>query len=228
MIGTGRMGAALCGALAEAGYTVLAAGRGTAGAGLPVPHCNVSRAAGLADVVFLAVPSRVALEIAAEEGHRLVGKTVLDVTNPGFDRDGLAPGWQSAGEAIAAALPASAVVKAFNTIPAAQLTNAQVTSARFGPQRETASSLLVSLPIAGDQPPAKLVAAEFATRLGFGPIDAGGITASRQLEALAVLLQQIGHHQGWGTRLGFHVGPLQSAPPGVETSDQWAKKGSHR
>lgn len=204
VIGTGRMGVALSGALAAAGYEVLAASRGPATAAIPVPHSSIADACGLADVAFLAVPADVALSLARTREKALAGKVIVDVSNPYFDRTEIAGGWKSAGEAIAAAFPRSGVAKAFNTVPAKLI------------RHPILGAVPVSLPMAGDSAEAKETVTEIATVLGFAPVDAGGIALSRELEALAVLLHCVGRQQGWGANVGFHVacgGTNESAPP---------------
>ena len=70
------------------------------------------------DIVVLAVPYPAVSAVIAERGDTLAGKIVVDITNPlNFETfDSLTvPADSSATAEIAAALPASRVLKAFNT-----------------------------------------------------------------------------------------------------------------
>ena len=70
------------------------------------------------DIVVLAVPYPAVAGILAERGESLAGKVVVDITNPlNFETfDSLTvPADSSAAAEIAAALPESRVLKAFNT-----------------------------------------------------------------------------------------------------------------
>src|SRR3954454_13539804 len=105
IIGTGNMGSALSGLITKAGSTVETLD--TSDADRPV----------IGDVVILAVPHPAVPAVLAERGEQLAGKIVVDITNPvnfaTFD-DLAVPGDSSATAEIAAALPSSKVVKAFN------------------------------------------------------------------------------------------------------------------
>jgi 8-hydroxy-5-deazaflavin:NADPH oxidoreductase len=71
------------------------------------------------DIVMLAVPYASAVPVVAQYGDALVGKVIIDITNPmNADATGLVtPDGISAAQQIAEAAPASAhVVKAFNTV----------------------------------------------------------------------------------------------------------------
>src|SRR4029079_19255732 len=73
-----------------------------------------------ADMVVLAVPYGAVDQVAGEIGPAVRGKGVVDVTNPmRADASGLAVGDRSGAEEIQDKLPGAAVVKAFNTVFAA-------------------------------------------------------------------------------------------------------------
>ena len=111
IIGTGNMGQAI-------------AGRRRPRAATP-SSCSTSRrrqAAVTGDIVVLAVPYPAVADVIAERGDQLAGKVVVDITNPlNFETfDSLVvPADSSAAAEIAAALPQSRVLKAFNTTFAA-------------------------------------------------------------------------------------------------------------
>jgi hypothetical protein len=105
IFGKGNMGGAIAG--------ILAAG------GTDVEHIDTSSENAIVngDIVILAVPYAALSDIAAKYGDQLAGKTVVDITNPvDFTTFQLAvPADSSAAAELAAALPASTVLKAFNT-----------------------------------------------------------------------------------------------------------------
>lgn len=112
------------------------------------------------------------------------GKIVLDATNPldfstGRPRLSIS-GQDSAGEQVQRWLPGARVVKAFNCIG-----NAHMVKPSFpgGPP---------DMFIAGEDTQAKVRVGALCAELGFGVVDAGGIEASRYLEALAMLWIEYG------------------------------------
>ena len=198
VLGTGRMGTALAHALAGAGEEVLLC---SARPGWPPPvgdHCGVPVSLGdlvlSAGLVLLAVPFPVAVAFASGPAGRLgAGRTLVDATNPGHGATRTVAPEISGGEVIAAAAPAWQVAKAFNTVPADQ-----VAACRLG-------GTAVTVPIAGS-PAAKEQVSALARRLGFEPLDAGGIEASRHLESLATLLIELSARQRLHGRIGIHIG----------------------
>src|SRR5687767_11240543 len=117
IIGTGTMGSAIAGVVTAGGNTVELLGQGDTDK--PVTG----------DVVVLAVPYGAVADIVAQRGAQLAGKVVVDITNPvDFETfDSLVvPADGSAAAEIAAALPQSRVVKAFNTNFAATLASGTV------------------------------------------------------------------------------------------------------
>lgn len=130
------------------------------------------------DIVVLAVPYPVLGEVLTQRGEQLAGKVVVDITNPlNFETfDALTvPADSSATAEIAAALPDSHVLKAFNTNFAATLAPGAV-----GDQPTTVL-------IAGDDANAKAKLAEVITAGGLRTIDAGSLRRARELEALGFL-----------------------------------------
>jgi NADPH-dependent F420 reductase len=130
------------------------------------------------DIVVLAVPYPAVSEVIAQRGDQLADKIVVDITNPlDFETfDSLVvPSDSSAAAEIAAALPSSRVLKAFNTSFAATLASGNV-----GDQPTTVL-------IAGDDAEAKAQLAEVVTGGGLRAIDAGSLRRARELEALGFL-----------------------------------------
>src|SRR4051794_15834987 len=112
IIGTGNMGSILSGLVTKGGNTVEQFDTSTSDK--PITG----------DVVILAVPHLALSDIVAERGEQLAGKVVVDITNPmnleTFD-DLVVPADSSKAAELAAALPSSKVLKAFNTTFAATL-----------------------------------------------------------------------------------------------------------
>jgi hypothetical protein len=82
---------------------------------------NPEEAAAWGEVVFLAVPGTVALDVARSLAGALAGKVVVDCNNPLVWKEG--PVWTpptegSLAAAIAKAAPGARVVKGFNTFGA--------------------------------------------------------------------------------------------------------------
>ena len=129
------------------------------------------------DIVVLALPFSVARDFASTNAVRLAGKIVIDITNPvNATYDGLvtAPG-KSAAEEIAALLPKSKVVKAFNTTFAGPLATGAVDGKEL--------DVFVA---ANDEDAKKQVLALVSDGKLRG-IDAGKLERARQLEGLALL-----------------------------------------
>jgi predicted dinucleotide-binding enzyme len=132
----------------------------------------------LGDVVVLAVPYPAIADVLAARGANLTGKIVVDITNPlNFETfDSLVvPADSSAAAQIAAALPQSRVLKAFNTTFAATLAAGTV-----GP-------LITTVLIAGDDADAKSTLAGVFISGGLEAIDAGSLKRARELEAVGFL-----------------------------------------
>ncbi len=166
ILGTGNMGPAIAGVVSASGNTVELLG--AADTDKPVTG----------DVVVLAVPYGAVADIVAQRGDQLAGKIVVDITNPvdfaTFDSL-VVPADGSAAAEIAAALPQSRVVKAFNTTFAATLASGTV-----GEQPTTVL-------IAGDDADAKSLLAGIVSAGGLRAIDAGSLRRARELEALGFL-----------------------------------------
>ncbi|GAA5179033.1 NADPH-dependent F420 reductase [Rugosimonospora acidiphila] len=214
VLGTGRMGMALARALAAAGETVLLC---SARLGWPPPDITEPGCVAVSlgellrhgELVLLAVPFPVAVGFVSGPAGRFgAGRTLVDATNPGQNSwrgavrganppASLPPGI-SGGELIAEAAPTWQVAKAFNTVPADQVAACRLAGAA------------VTVPVAG-APAAKADVSALARRLGFEPLDAGGIEASRHLESLATLLIAVSAAHHLHGRVGIHIG--QPDPP---------------
>ena len=163
IIGKGNMGQAIAGIVTAGGHTADLLGHGETPTG---------------DVVVLAVPYPAVAEVIAQRGDQLAGKTVVDITNPlNFETfDSLVvPADSSAAAEIAAALPESRVLKAFNTNFAGTLSSG------------TVGALTTTVLIAGDDADAKSDLAGVITSGGLEAIDAGSLARARELEAIGFL-----------------------------------------
>lgn len=166
IIGTGNMSQAIASIAAKGGHSVQQLGQ------------NDLDTAISGDVVVLAVPYPAVADVIAKRGEQLAGKVVVDITNPlDFETfDSLVvPADGSAAAQIAAALPDSKVLKAFNTNFAGTLAAGTV-----GP-------LTTTVLIAGDDDAAKSTLAAVVTSGGLNAIDAGSLKRARELEALGFL-----------------------------------------
>jgi NADPH-dependent F420 reductase len=183
IIGAGNVGTALATSIARAGHEVIITSRdpddaaeAAAATGARVVGSNATAAAE-ADVVIPAVGFAALPEVAAEIAEPAAGKPVVDVTNrmsygeAGPDMDTTS----SNAEEVAAMLPKSPVVKAFNTLFASHQTE------------PTADGVQLDGFVAGDDPAAKAKVLELVRSLGLRPIDVGPLVRARQLEALAFL-----------------------------------------
>ena len=184
ILGTGNMGQAIAGIAGKGGHTVQLLGSGDVDTPLT------------GDVVVLAVPYPAVQSLLAQRGDQLAGKIVVDITNPlNFETfDSLVvPADGSAAAEIAAALPQSRVLKAFNTTFAGTLAAGTV-----GP-------LTTTVLIAGDDTDAKSTLAGIVTSGGLNAIDAGSLARARELEALGFLQLTLAANEKVSWTGGFGV-----------------------
>jgi len=166
IIGTGNMGPAISAVVTNGGNTVEV-----------FNHSDADKRV-TGDIVVLAVPYPAVADVLAKRADQLAGKVVVDITNPlnfeTFDSLTVAADASAAAE-IAAALPQSRVLKAFNTNFAATLASGVV------------GALPTTVLIAGDDADAKDLLAGVVTAGGLHAIDAGSLLRARELEALGFL-----------------------------------------
>jgi predicted dinucleotide-binding enzyme len=163
IIGSGNMANAIGGLLADGGSDVSYVKREDVGT------------APLADAVILAVPYGAIDSIVESYGDQLAGKIVVDITNPlNFETfDSLVvPAGSSAAAEIAAKLPSSKVLKAFNTTFAATLSSKQV------------GGVPTTVLVAGDDTDAKRALIAAVTAGGVKALDAGTLARAHELEAI--------------------------------------------
>jgi predicted dinucleotide-binding enzyme len=200
------MGLALARAIAGTGEDVLLCSARPGWPARPVtdPGCHAASLGellGRSELVLLAVPFPVAVALASGPAGRVgAGRTLIDVTNPGFGSQRTVPPDISGGELIAEAAPTWHVAKAFNTVPAEQLGACRLAGGA------------VTVPVAG-APAAKADACALASRLGFAPLDVGGIEDSRHLESLAALLIRVSATHHLHGRVAIHIGQPECPEP---------------
>ncbi|WP_068400956.1 NADPH-dependent F420 reductase [Kribbia dieselivorans] len=166
IFGTGNMGSAIASVVERGGNVVECFGENDAAK--PVTG----------EIVVLAVPYHALTSIAAERAEQFAGRIVVDITNPvNFETfDSLTvPTDSSAAAELAAALPNSRVLKAFNTTFAATLATGKI------------GDLTTTVQIAGDDADAKAALSEVVTAGGLNVIDAGSLKRARELEAFGFL-----------------------------------------
>jgi predicted dinucleotide-binding enzyme len=164
VVGGGHIGGGLAQAWKRAGHTVTVTDR-----------ASTAGAASKGDVIALAVPAGAAAAAAQALGD-LSGKIIIDATNA------IAAGFQlqysgntSGAEELQKQLGGARVVKSFNQQGAELLTAPVfdgVPSTNF---------------VAGDDAEARKVVAALSDDIGFESLDAGPLSAARQLEALTLV-----------------------------------------
>ena len=116
------------------------------------------------------------------------------MTNAVTDDFGLAIGFStSAAEEVQKMLPKARVVKAFNTVFAANQN-----TGRIGDEKLT-------LFVAGDEVKAKETVMQLGRDIGFDPLDAGPLKSARYLEPMATLLMNLAFTLGMGTKIGYKL-----------------------
>lgn len=176
IVGSGAIGGALGTLWARAGHAVVFASRHpdrltdlAERAGPSARAGPVEEAVRAADVVLEAVPYHAALGLDPEA---LAGKTVLSASNYYPARDGpLDLGGRTETGAVAARLPDTAVVKAFNMMPATVMD-------RHVAGRPSGLAVL----LAGDDPGALGLAETLVRDAGFTPVVTGDLASGRLFE----------------------------------------------
>jgi len=203
IIGAGNVGRALATSAMRSGHSVTVSSSNGATAaklaeetGAKAAASNRAAAEG-AELVVLAVPYTVIVDVLDDVGPALAGKIVVDATNPlKADGSGLAVEGTSGAEEIQKRLPRSRVVKAFNTQFASRQTDPRI------------AGLSIDGFVAGDDEAAKAVVLDLVKGMGFNPIDAGQLAMSRALEAMAFLNISLQIRNNWSWQAGWKlVGP---------------------
>jgi predicted dinucleotide-binding enzyme len=181
IIGSGHIGGTLGVLWAKSGHEILFSSRHpeelvdlVKRAG-PRAHAGVPReAAAFGEVVLISVPYGAVPQVGRDFAADLKGKVVLETGNPYPSRDGAMAGpalEKGTGLASAEFLPGVRLVRAFNSIPAANLSSdANRTGERVG------------VPLAGDDREALDVAARLVRDAGFDPVIVGPLRSAAKFD----------------------------------------------
>jgi 8-hydroxy-5-deazaflavin:NADPH oxidoreductase len=184
-IGSGNVGQAIARRAIAAGHSVVMSNsrgpetlaRLVAALGPPARAAMSAAAGDAADIAVVAIPFR---SLEAVPVRPLAGKIVIDAGNYYPPRDGhvaeIDDGTTTSSELLAVRLPTSKVVKAFNTIIAAQIVEHATPAGT--PHRR-------ALPIAGDDASAKRVVTNLIDEIGFDVVDAGPLAEGWRLDPMA-------------------------------------------
>lgn len=148
-----------------------------------------------ADIIILAVPYPAQQQLALKIKEVANQKIVISIANPLNETyDGLvtAPD-TSAAEELQKLLPNSKVIKAFNTVFAADFAQPIIAD-------KQADAF-----IAGDDQDALQTVNELVTTAGFNPIIAGGLHVSRTLENMSLLLIQLNMKNNYNWLAGWKI-----------------------
>jgi predicted dinucleotide-binding enzyme len=174
VLGTGPFGRGLAARLAEGGARVWLGTRDPSALRCEVPGAvtvvGTREALRQGRVVVLAVPGQFQRGLPLQELRP--GTVVVDCSN----RPGRVPeGKLTAAEELAKFLPAgTSLVKAFNTLEESDL---------VGPRQ-----VVKDVPVASDNPGARVLVNTLVTLLGHRPVDWGGLASSRQMENAPLVL----------------------------------------
>ena len=203
IIGSGNVGSAVARAAKNTGHEVVVADVAAEslkalGDSLGVETtASSSEAVKTADAVVIAVPFGAVESVTSDIAGHVADKLVIDVTNPlKDDLTGLATDGTSGAELVQKQLPGAKVVKAFNTVFAANQDTAEVEGTQLDGF------------VAGDDADAKKQVSYFLEEIGFRPIDVGPLSTARYLEGMAFLNISLNATNGWAWQTGWKlVGP---------------------
>jgi NADPH-dependent F420 reductase len=153
------------------------------------------------DVIVLALWYPGTTEFADEHRAELDGKVVVDISNPldeSWIRLATDPSMSSA-ELLAAKLPGSRIVKAFNTTHAPALFDGQV------------DEVPLDVFVASDDDDAKSQVSELVRAAGLRPIDAGRLDNARLLERLTAFQIELSQRYDLDFRLTLKLLPADLA-----------------
>lgn len=186
MIGKGRAGKAIGAGLERAGYEVKYGHRSLAE--------DPRVAAEWGEMAILAVPYHQLDNVVESIGPMLDNKIVIDVTNlSGANGKPVVFSNTSGAEKLQRKLPASKVVKAFNTVFAANQATGHI-----GNEQLTGF-------VAGDDAEAKRVVMSLMSDLGYDPVDSGPLRSARYLEEMGMHIMDLAFKQGMGTSIGYRL-----------------------
>lgn len=199
IIGAGHVGPALAKNLAAAGHDVAVGTRDPQGAAgvaaraalVDVPVLDITAALDGAEAVVLAVPGAAMDDLLATHGPALDGKLVVDAAN----RVGASladRGDTSSVAVIAAAAPAAAVYRAFNSLGWENFAEPVIDGVQ--------ADLLYAGPASRREEAEELIAA-----VGLRPVYVGDLDKVGLVDSLSALWGSLAYGQGMGRRLFFKV-----------------------
>ena len=207
IIGTGEVGSVLGKKWAAAGHKIVYGSRAPDRAktkqlltetGHNATAAAPDKAAAMAEMVLLAVPSPTAKDVVPKLGN-LAGKIVMDPMNYFHPIDGY-PGplaGPSLAQQVQAWLPGAKVVKAFNTFARKMIEDPKIAG---GP---------ITVPVAGDDAAAKQRVIKLAQDAGLEALDVGPLTAATFIEGMEQLyLGYRMYNRGKGKGFEFHLRPV--------------------
>lgn len=203
------MGSALTARLAQSGENIVVFDRDPDKAQVVATHSELATAghdeeAAQQDIVILALWHDVARAFAADHRDLLAGRIVVDISNPLGDslaRLAVEP-TTSAAEMLAAVIPDSRVVKAFNTTHPPVLLSGRV--AGYPPD----------VFVASDDEDAKRQVIDVADMSGLQGVDAGPLEMARTLERMTGLSLHLATRYETGLESGFkYLTPRECPPP---------------
>ena len=183
IIGSGHIGGNLGVMLAKAGYEVVLSSRHpdrlkdlVKEAGPKACTGTVAEAAAFGEVIVLSLPLKAIPELDTGIQEALKGKIVIDTSNPYPERDGAIaeaarrdPGGM--GVVVARLLPASRIIRAFNTVYFEDLK-----------RTTTGSGEKIGIPLAGDDQEGLEAAVALVERIGLDPVVVGALTTAKQFD----------------------------------------------
>ena len=209
IVGSGNVGRSLGVLWAEHGHDVFFGSRdveharAAAAYARDAPFGSNAEAARFGEAVLWTLQSVPASE-AIGDPELLAGKVVIDPTNGPMREDarlGPAQDEPSLAERLALELPQARVVKAFNTLPI------EIHELSPTPLRDFA----VSVFLAGDDAEAKAIVSRLALKIGYFPVDCGGLKAARMLEGLADFTRYVARETGQGPYAALSLYALPEA-----------------
>jgi 8-hydroxy-5-deazaflavin:NADPH oxidoreductase len=180
VIGTGKMGRGFAQALAPKHEVIIGSrdpdkAAATAAKTAAARGATYADAAADADVVILTVPWQ-AMDSTLDVLGDLSGRVVIDVSYPYTKRERDVLKGTSTAELIQQRLPTASVFKGWNHVFARHLTDPVV------------NGIAASVLITGDDPERKEIVFAIARDMGFHPVDAGPLKATRDLEKLVSVM----------------------------------------
>ena len=198
IIGTGNVGGALATGWSKKGHTIRLGVRDTSSfkgkellTHANISACSILEAVQQSEVIVLATPALMALEVAESLGNTQ-GKIIIDTMNIVMGRGPV--GFNNTADAILANTQTRDVVKCFNTTGFNNMANPI-----YGGQAIDAF-------VAGDSTEGKRVAAQLVSDLGFGACyDIGGNDRFELMEKFAFFWINLAMFQGQGREIGFKL-----------------------